>query len=174
MNRLLAAGRDAIEAAVLGREERQVDGEDAPELTRLGASFVTLRTLDGELRGCIGELEARRPLIESVRRCAVSAALRDPRFPPVVAVELASLRLGISVLTPSRRAAAHEVEVGRHGIVIERGAQRGVLLPEVATENGWDAETFLAFTCRKAGLPLDAWREPATSISLFETVKIRE
>src|SRR5690606_19766082 len=166
---LLAAARDAIEAAVLGREERRAaEEESSPALTRAGASFVTLRTAGGALRGCIGELEARRPLVESVRGCAVSAALRDPRFPPVTASELAELVVAISVLTPQQRVrGAGDVIVGRHGVVIERGSRRGVLLPEVAVEQGWDAATFVAHTCRKAGLPADAWLDPETRVSVF-------
>ncbi len=172
---LLRAARDAIESAVLDRHAHRSPDEEAPALRHPGAAFVTLRTADGELRGCIGELEARRPLIDSVRGCAVGAALRDPRFLPVSAGELDGLRVAISVLTPPvpvRGAAA--IEIGRHGLVIERGPYRGVLLPEVATEQGWDAETFLAQTCRKAGLPPDAWRDPEATISVFETVKLAE
>jgi AmmeMemoRadiSam system protein A len=172
---LLDAARDAIDAAVRGRLPRPGVSEEDPVLLSAGAAFVTLRSPDGSLRGCIGELEARRPLIESVRGCAAGAALRDPRFPPVTGDEVAGLRLGISVLTPSRRVRGpDEIEVGRHGLIIERGYHRGVLLPEVATEQGWDVPTFLAQTCHKAGLPIDAWRDPATAISVFETVKLSD
>lgn len=172
---LLRAARDAIEAAVTGRAERRGDEEGSPELQLPGASFVTLRGPDGSLRGCIGELEARRPLVESVRGCAVGAALRDPRFAPVDAAELSGLRVGISVLTPAQPLSDPlAIEIGRHGLLIERGPYRGVLLPEVAIEQGWDAPTFLAHTCRKAGLPPDAWREPETRVSVFETVKLIE
>ncbi|HEY8427449.1 MAG TPA: AmmeMemoRadiSam system protein A [Sandaracinaceae bacterium] len=172
---LLAAARDAIEAAVLGRKERRAPEESSPALARHRASFVTLRRADGALRGCIGELEARRPLIDSVRGCAVSAALRDPRFSPVTAGELDGIVIAVSVLTPAVpvRGVEHVI-VGRHGVVIERGARRGVLLPEVAVEQGWDAATFVAHTCRKAGLPADAWLDPETRVSVFETVKLTE
>jgi AmmeMemoRadiSam system protein A len=172
---LLRAARDAIEAAVIGRGEQRSHEEDAPALRRLGASFVTLRTRAGELRGCIGELEARRPLVESVRSCAIGAALRDPRFAPVRADELDALAIAISVLTPASVVRGpSDIEIGRHGILVERGLQRGVLLPEVATDQGWDAETFLGCTCRKAGLGADAWRDAATTIRVFETVKLAE
>lgn len=172
---LLRAARDAIEAAVTGRGERRAPEEESAALIEPGASFVTLRGPDGSLRGCIGELEARRPLVESVRGCAVGAALRDPRFSPVEAGELAGLHVAISVLTPAAPIGGPEdVEVGRHGLLVERGAYRGVLLPEVAAEQGWDAATFLAHTCRKAGLPPDAWRDPETRVSAFETVKLAE
>jgi len=172
---LLGAARDAIEAAVLGRAPQPGAKESAPAMVRLGASFVTLRRLDGALRGCIGELEASRPLVESVRVCAVSAALRDPRFPAVTASELGELHVAISVLTPPEPARVPTgVELGRHGVIITHEGRRGVLLPEVATEQGWDVEAFLAHACRKAGLPPEAWRDPAAEVSVFETLKMAE
>ena len=172
---LLDAARDAIDAAVRGRPPRPAVSEDDAVLRQPGAAFVTLRSPDGALRGCIGELEARRPLIDSVRGCAAGAALRDPRFEPVTGDEVADLRLGISVLTPPRRVRGpEEIEVGRHGLLIERGTYRGVLLPEVATDQAWDVATFLAHTCHKAGLPPDAWRDSATTVSVFETVKLSD
>ena len=168
---LLAAARDAIEAHVLGRPPSPSMLEGAPDLRAHAATFVTLRSPDGSLRGCIGELEARRPLIESVRANAVSAAVRDPRFSPLGPDEVDGLSIALSVLTPPRVVGdPSEVEVGRHGLIVARGRQRGVLLPEVAVEQGWDRGTFLAATCRKAGLPLDAWREPETQLAVFETV----
>jgi AmmeMemoRadiSam system protein A len=172
---LLRAARDAIEAAVHGRSERRASDEDTPALRRSGAAFVTLRLTNGELRGCIGELEARRPLVDSVRSCAIGAALRDPRFAPVSRAELDDLRIAISVLTPATPVQGpSEVEIGRHGVIVERGSLRGVLLPEVAPEQGWDAETFVAYTCKKAGLTPDAWREAATRLCVFETSKLLE
>jgi AmmeMemoRadiSam system protein A len=172
---LLRAARDAIESAVTRRPPDPDPAENQPGLRHRGAAFVTLRSPDGALRGCIGELEARRPLIESVRGCAAGAALRDPRFRPVSPAEVDGLHIGISVLTPSNPVRGPEdVEVGRHGIIVERGPYRGVLLPEVGVEQGWDAETFVAATCRKAGLPADAWRHPETRISVFETIKLAE
>ena len=172
---LLTAARDAIEAAVLGRAPSPGHDEATPALLRHAASFVTLRKLDGALRGCIGELEAHRPLIDSVRACAASAALRDPRFPPVAREELEALRIAISVLTPAREVRPPGgIEVGRHGLLVQRGERRGVLLPEVAAEQGWDAGELLAQTCIKAGLPPDAWRDPSTRVSVFETNKLAE
>ena len=173
---LLRAARDAIGAAVGGGGAHAPSAaESEPALQRDGAAFVTLRSPDGSLRGCIGELEARRPLVESVRGCAIGAALRDPRFAPVAPSELDGLRIGISVLTPARPVEGPaDVVVGRDGIIVERGPYRGVLLPEVGAEQGWDAVTFLEHTCRKAGLAPDAWRDPATRISVFETVKLSD
>ncbi|MBZ0118751.1 MAG: AmmeMemoRadiSam system protein A, partial [Sandaracinaceae bacterium] len=171
---LLRIARHAIEDALAGRSMRHDPAESRPALIRKSGCFVTLRTMDGELRGCIGDLSGERPLVDSIRTSAISAALRDPRFLPVTQSELPALRIALSVLTPIRAARADEVEVGRHGLLIERGPMRGVLLPEVAVEQGWNREQFLAGTCRKAGLPLDAWRAPGTSIGVFETLKIAE
>ncbi len=126
----------------------------------LGA-FVTL-SQRGNLRGCIGYPEAVYPLYETIMRSGMSAALHDPRFSPVTPGELADLHIEISVLSPLRQATPEEVEVGTHGLVIERGHYRGLLLPQVPVEWGWNREEFLEDTCRKAGLPADAWREGAT------------
>ena len=117
----------------------------------------------GELRGCIGQIEARQPLVETVADCAVSAALRDPRFRPLTARELdAGTEIEISVLTPMERVSSiEEIEVGRDGLLIRQNYRSGLLLPQVAVEWGWDRDTFLAQTCRKAGLPLDAWQHGA-------------
>lgn len=137
-----------------------------PGLLRPGGAFVTLHR-GRELRGCIGTFEARDPIVETVQRMAISAATGDPRFPRVQPDELDALHIEISVLSPLRQAAPEEVEVGTHGVYITRGPQRGVLLPQVASENNWDRETFLDHTCLKAGLPVGAWREPGTVIEVF-------
>lgn len=131
------------------------------KLTAAGAAFVTL-TKNGRLRGCIGYTEAVAPLFKVVQECAVAAATEDPRFPPVSMNELPSLRIEISVLTPLVPIRAEEVEVGRHGLMVEQGRMRGLLLPQVPVEFGWDRETFLDQTCVKAGLPPSAWRHGAT------------
>ncbi len=139
-----------------------------PELRARAGAFVSLH-IGHELRGCVGQIIPDRELFRIVQHCAVSAAAEDMRFTPVNPDELAHLTIEISVLTPLRRALdAGEVEIGKHGIYIARGAKRGLLLPQVATEYGWDRNTFLSQTCRKAGLPEDAWKDPATVISLFE------
>lgn len=131
-------------------------------LARPGGAFVTLHK-HGDLRGCIGHVEASEPIGRVVPRCAVSAGASDPRFPPVTSSELDDLDIEISLLGPLESIAGPaDVEIGRHGLVLERGWHRGLLLPQVATEWQWDAETFLAQTCRKAGLPIDAWKHGAT------------
>ena len=131
------------------------------KLAAPGAAFVTL-TKNGRLRGCIGYTEAVAPLFKVVQECAVAAATEDPRFPPVSPDELSSLRVEISVLTPLVLIRPEEVEVGRHGLMIAQGRRRGLLLPQVPVEWGWDRETFLDQTCVKAGLPPSAWRQGAT------------
>jgi len=156
--RLLRLAREAIAAHVGGTAAPASDRSGA--LARKGGAFVTL-TIRGALRGCIGRVAADEPLGDVVPSCAV-AACGDSRFDPVTAAELANLELEISLLGPLEAVAgAADVEVGRHGLVVEQGWHRGLLLPQVATEHGWDRETFLAETCRKAGLPCDAWKQGA-------------
>lgn len=128
-------------------------------------AFVSLH-VDGDLRGCIGYPGARQPLDEVVGDCAIAAATEDPRFPSVQGSELPHLTIEISVLTPIVPVAdVAEIEVGRHGLVIEQGIRKGLLLPQVATEYHWDRETFLAHTCHKAGLPANAWKTGARVFS---------
>lgn len=134
----------------------------------LGA-FVTLH-LDGNLRGCIGHITSDRPLAVTVAECARSAAVRDPRFAPVSPDELAFLDLEVSVLTPLRPVAGPEaIELGRHGILLDRGGRQSVFLPQVPGEQGWDLETTLDHLARKAGLDPGAWRED-TRFHVFEAV----
>jgi AmmeMemoRadiSam system protein A len=130
---------------------------------RRGA-FVTLHVRH-RLRGCIGVTEAHDPLGDSIVRCAVSAALQDPRFPPVRSEEIPDLQIEISLLSSPARIRPQDIEIGRHGLLIARGRQRGLLLPQVATEHRMNAEQFLQETCRKAHLPLEAWRDP--DVELF-------
>jgi AmmeMemoRadiSam system protein A len=122
----------------------------------------------GRLRGCIGYVSAVQPLYETIRGAAISAALKDPRFPPVKKDELDQLTYEISVLSPFHRIYdTDQIEVGKHGLMICKGHNEGLLLPQVATDNDWDRLTFLQQTCRKAGLPLDAWKDEKTDIFVF-------
>ncbi len=160
---LLRLARAAVIARVGGTAPPAPASEDVPEVH--AGAFVTLRRLSGELRGCIGHIEADRPVGEVVAQVAASAATEDPRFTPVVAAELPTLALEISVMGPLERIDALDpkhVEIGRHGLVIEQGRHRGLLLPQVATEWNWDREQFLSHLCGKAGLPRDAWTTGAT------------
>lgn len=136
--------------------------------------FVTLRK--GEtLRGCIGTL-AQHPSLDAVlREMAVQAAGSDPRFPPVRAAELSALRIGVSLLTPPEPLSdPATLQIGEHGLIIERGSRRGLLLPEVPIELGWDVPRFLAEVCQKAFLPPDAWRDPASRLYSFRSERCAE
>ncbi len=169
---LLNLARAAITTFVSDRRLPEYT-TDRPRLLANGAAFVTLRKKNA-LRGCIGFIEAAAPLYQTVVQAAVYAAVEDGRFPPVEAKELPSIAIEISVLTPLREIMNPQlVQVGRHGLVIERGGRRGLLLPQVPVENGWDRETFLDQACLKAGLPSDAWRKGA-KISVFEAIVFHE
>jgi AmmeMemoRadiSam system protein A len=156
---LLRLAREAIEAHV-GIRPAHVAGE-AAVLGTSGGAFVTLHNR-GSLRGCIGHIESNEPIGRVIPRCAVAAAASDPRFPPITAAELHEIDIEISLLGPLEPiGGAADVIIGCHGLVVEQGWQRGLLLPQVATEWEWDAETFIAQTCHKAGLPRDASRHGA-------------
>ncbi len=163
---LLRAAREAIAAHLAGHTAELPLATGG--LTEAGGAFVTLRrAADGELRGCVGQLEASEPLIETVAKMAVAAATRDSRFEPVTGRELDSLKVEISVLSPLWPIRPSQVEVGRHGLVLRYGDKRGVLLPQVPVEHGWGLEAFLAHTCEKAGLPADTWRRDDVELQAF-------
>ena len=122
----------------------------------------------GMLRGCIGTLEASSPLWKCVEDMAQAAAFRDPRFRPVTEEELPYMDVEISVLTPFCEVEdPAAIQVGLHGLLIRKGYMSGLLLPQVASERNWDCITFLQETCRKAGLPADAWKDEDTKIYVF-------
>jgi len=131
----------------------------SPILREKRGTFVTLWL--EELRGCIGFPYPIKPLAEAVQEAAISAALQDPRFPPVRDEELSSIEIEISVLTIPKTIEPRQVEVGVHGLIVSRGNRSGLLLPQVAMEYRWDAKTFISQTCVKAGLPEDAWKDKA-------------
>jgi AmmeMemoRadiSam system protein A len=156
---VLALARRSVELAAAGRPV-EAPPEDGIFARRSGA-FVSLHH-HGDLRGCIGHIDASQSLAQVVSGCAAAAAVEDPRFPPVRPAEVAALDIEVSVLAPLERVTdPATIEVGRDGLVIQQGWRKGLLLPQVATEHRWDRETFLAQTCRKAGLPMDAWRHGA-------------
>ena len=128
--------------------------------------FVTLHAL-GRLRGCIGVVEPYQPLGDALIHCAACAALQDPRFSPVRAEELPGLQIEISLLSVLEPIQPERVEIGKHGLLIAQGMHRGLLLPQVAVEHELGREEFLEETCRKAGLPLNAWREVETQVFGF-------
>jgi AmmeMemoRadiSam system protein A len=159
-------------AAILSVLERQPLPEAPPSLAGLSdprGVFTTLYLhgdltgdLHRELRGCVGYAVPIAPLYRAVAETARAAAFEDSRFLPVTKEEALKLEVSLSVLSRLFPIHPEAVEVGRHGLVISHGARRGLLLPQVSVENGWDRKTFLEQTCRKAGLPLDAWRKTAT------------
>ena len=162
---LLEVARRACTSAV----ERRDSPPDLPvsdALRRPGGAFVTLHR-GSRLRGCIGQLPSREPLIEVVARCARSAALEDPRFSPVRPEEIAEIDIEISVLSPLEEITPDHIEAGKHGLVVSQGWQRGVLLPQVAAQFGWTAEKLLEETCVKAGFDRAAWKDPETRIQAF-------
>ena len=169
---LLVIARRAVRERVRGLPASVPEPHD-PGLGSPGAAFVTL-TRGGSLRGCIGYVHPVLPLAETVARCAASAATGDPRFAPVTAEELAELRFEISVLSPLRALSdPGEPAIGIHGLHISKEGRRGVLLPQVAAEYGWDRETFLRQVCIKAGLPQDAWRRGA-EIQVFTVESVSD
>ena len=156
---LLRIARDAITAFVAGTTSTPIVG--GPLAERRGGAFVTLHN-HGDLRGCIGHIESDQLLAAVVARCAIAACSSDPRFPAVTASELPHLDIELSLLGPLEPIAGPgDVAVGRHGLLVEMGWHRGLLLPQVATEWQWDATMFLDQTCHKAGLPRDAWKHGA-------------
>lgn len=179
--RLLEVARAAIVAHVAGRARAgselehpngvaipsaRSEGDDTAAWQHSGV-FVSLYR-QGQLRGCIGTLGATAAFEEAVGEAAVAACSADPRFPPLSATELPDLEIEISILGVIERVTDVEtIEIGRHGLIVEAGFRRGLLLPQVATEWNWTREQFLARTCEKAGLYRDAWKSGAM-ISRFE------
>ena len=172
--RLIDIARQALEEVVLGRSRNHPRPSD-PYLDRVSyGAFVTLFNQD-ELRGCIGSCAPSEPLGELVAQMAEAAAKRDRRMKPVGALELDEISIDISVLSPLEPCRDPlSLEVGKHGLHIARHRKRGVLLPQVATECGWDILTFLQQTCLKADLPKQAWRQPDTVVSSFTALVIGE
>ena len=133
-------------------------------------AFVTLHK-QGQLRGCIGYVKPFKPVQEAIKELAVSAAFNDPRFPALSLQEYEQIDLEISVLTPLEKVEdIASIEVGRDGLLVKNGFYEGLLLPQVATEYGWDVQTFLQQTCHKAGLPADSWKEEQTKIFSFSAI----
>jgi AmmeMemoRadiSam system protein A len=156
---------EAIEGVLFHRRKEPLE---MPEILKkkMGA-FVTLRCKEN-LRGCIGYIKGVLPLYQTIQEMAVQAAFHDPRFEPVGIGEWEGIDIEISVLSPLKKIKnVEEIEVGVHGIFIEKGFYSGLLLPQVATENHWDRATFVEHTCYKAGLPKDAWKSKDANIYIF-------
>ena len=164
--RLLTLARKTVESWVRNKTKADMTTDD-PLLKENGAAFVTLK-ISGELRGCIGHTEAYEPLWDCIRDMAIAASTQDPRFPPVSEAELPRLSYEITVLTPMKKIAdVDEIIVGKHGLMMEKGMRRGLLLPQVPVEWGWNREEFLNHTAQKAGLPASAWRDGSVTIYSF-------
>ncbi len=157
--------------------------EDTPEkLKKKAGVFVTLETYPaGELRGCIGFPEPVYPLVEGTIKAAIAAAVEDPRFPPMLRNEADFVTIEVSVLTvpelievSSPQEYPRKIQVGKHGLIVERGAARGLLLPQVPVEQNWDEEEFLTYTCIKAGLNADCWLDSDTKVYFFEGTFFKE
>jgi len=165
--KLLGIARSSIEAYLKNGKKLQLTEDDAVLLEKRGA-FVTLHE-HGQLRGCIGNLIGSEPLYLTIREMAVEAATRDPRFNPIEPAELDNIEIEISVLSPMEKITdPAKIKLGTHGVLIRRGFQSGVFLPQVATETGWSKEEFLAQLCtQKAGLSPDAYKDPGTEVYIF-------
>jgi AmmeMemoRadiSam system protein A len=162
---LVEIARRAIASAILEKRIPDFPAFPATLSERRGA-FVSLY-LAGTLRGCVGQVENPGPLADVVARSAISAALFDSRFAPIGAEEVAILDIEISVLTTPELIQLEAIVAGEHGLMVVRGSARGLLLPQVATERKWSGQRLLEETCVKAGLPRDAWRDPATEVFGF-------
>jgi AmmeMemoRadiSam system protein A len=157
--------RETIERELFGKKQKPVS-VPAKLKEKMGA-FVCLKT-HGELKGCIGHIKGFLPLDQTIKEMAKQAAFHDPRFTPLDEREWQNTEIEISVLTPMRKIdAIEDIEVGVHGLYIEKGSDTGLLLPQVPVEYGWDRTTFLEYACMKAGLPRDAWKMKGTTIYIF-------
>ena len=164
---LLKIARETIQTFARTGRKPPLPSSLSPALESQAGAFVTLHKR-GQLRGCIGTFFGEEKLAITVQKMAMAAGWEDPRFSELMDFEVQEVDLEISVLSPLREIEnVSEIQVGRHGIYITKGYNRGVLLPQVATEQKWDRDTFLSHTCVKAGLPPDAWRKGGLKIEVF-------
>lgn len=172
---LLIIARQAILAKFLRQPSPLLSHTNSPALNLPAGAFVTLY-LNGELRGCIGQLEPTRPLAQIVAEMATAAAFEDPRFPPLTKSEFPDIKIEISILSPLQQIFnVDEIKVGKHGVMVRQGRRGGVYLPQVATEQGWDKTTLLSSLCQdKAGLPPACWLDVKTKIFIFTSEIISE
>jgi uncharacterized protein (TIGR00296 family) len=175
---LVKLARKTVDVYVTRKTKPEVPGDVPKALTAKSGVFVTLNSITGEhveLRGCIGRPYPTQPLVEATIDSAVDAATNDPRFPPVTQRELDSILVELSILTPPKKINCSNpqelmdcVKIGRDGLIVSRGMWRGLLLPQVPVEWGWNTKQFLEHTCNKAGLPLDAWKDKKTEFMSFQ------
>lgn len=168
--------RAIAESAVRTGSYRVPEVTLPPVFEQKAGAFVTVLIHPGkELRGCIGIPEPIYPLRQAILNAAVDSVLSDPRFEPVREEEVDSMLIELTVLSPPEQLSVRspwelpqKVEVGRHGLIVERGRFRGLLLPQVAVDEKWDSEEFLSMTCWKAGIPEDSWHDPRVRVLRFE------
>jgi len=173
---LLNLARESIQYYLKTKRELQIEQPDNPLFLDERAVFVTLN-LNGNLRGCIGHMQARLPLYQAVIEMAVGAAFEDPRFPPVQdEKELEEINIEISILSPMELIYDYKkIKLGIDGVWIKKGYRSGVFLPQVATETGWDLDTLLGNLCsHKAGLSYDAYKNHNIEIYIFQVEKFEE
>lgn len=164
-DQLKSLARRTIESILFGKDKGELPLSET--LQEKNGAFVTIKH-KGQLRGCIGYIKAMLPLHETISEMALQAAFHDPRFSPLGKDEWKDVDIEISVLTPLKKIEdVNEIEVGLHGLYIEKGSRSGLLLPQVASEYHWDSITFLENTCNKAGLPKDAWKSETANIYVF-------
>ena len=166
---LLRVARESLEN-FLGNMIRIQFPTQTPELLEKRAVFVTLRRrINGDLRGCIGHSYPRYSLIEAVSKTAISSAVDDTRFPPLTINELPDMFIEINVLSPLEPSKPENVEIGKHGLMINKGSKSALFLPEVAVLNDWDLHTFIDELCRKAYLPAGSWHNSEAELYVFES-----
>ena len=169
---LLVTARLSIESKLKNTAPRYP--EPTPALGKKCGAFVSLH-IKNNLRGCIGYIAAIKPLFETIKEMANSAAFLDPRFSPLTLEELDQVDIEISVLSPLEKIADKErIEVGKHGLMVRKGIFSGLLLPQVAAEHGWDRDQFLSHTCQKAGLTASAWKSGGIDLEIFTAVVFNE
>ena len=172
--RLLKIAKESVESIVRRGELSECNSGGFNTLNLDRGAFVTLNKA-GQLRGCIGYTAPMQPLYLTIRSAAASAAVKDHRFMPVSENELDEITYDISVLSPFRLVKnTDQIEIGKHGLFIKKGESEGLLLPQVATDYNWDRITFLEQTCRKAGLPINAWKDKETDIFMFSAFVFEE
>ncbi len=161
---LLRAAHAVIGSALGEKSVPDADPDPTASSFRLSEKRGVFTTIywKGNLRGCVGHILPSAPLLQTVMETAQAAAFHDPRFLPLTREELPNITISLSILSALEPIQPEQIEIGRHGLLISLGTNRGLLLPQVPVEHGWDRLTFLEQTCRKAGLPGDAWRKGAT------------
>lgn len=175
---LVGLARKTVDAIVKTKQKPKIPEETPEHLRAKSGVFVTLNSIMSEhvsLRGCIGRPYPSLPLVEATIDSAVDSAINDPRFPAITPEELDSIIVDLSVLTPPKKIEYSKpeelldlVEVGRDGLIAIRGMFRGLLLPQVPEDWGWNTKEFLEHTCNKAGLPIDLWKDPETEFMSFQ------